>query len=272
MFDSDIICGGTTEGYKDGYKDKIESDNIVDFIYMCGEYSLTCHLTDSTLHVTSNGGNHMERDGSYFGLKYDTDKLDILKELNRIIKDNDVSKENGFYHNTAGLPPGIGDSIEVTYDSGERIYKISNQFPVVGEEIGKLFYDEFHKLAIDNGFDFTTDKSNVDLYNDATVEYLQGTWEGSHFRREYKMIFEGSHIKIYKDGELTDDTDYVIHEGWVKVNKLVDGKTEAKNQHDYQEFNACSSIRKVNDFTITVYFFENGCSSTDRFYRKKEDK
>ena len=269
---NDAICGGTREVHLDGYKDEIKSDNIVEFTYNNdGEYRLWCKLENNILHVTSNGGNSYHRDGTYFGLKYDTDKLDILKKLNDIIKENNISKNNGFVHETAGLPPGIGDSIEVVYDSGEKIYKISNQFPVVGDELGKKFYDVFHELALEYGYDFNTEKSNVLLYDDATEEYLQGRWKGDHFGHKYEVLFEGNHVKVWEDDKLVDDTDYVIYEGRIRPNKLAEGVTEPKSFNDYEPFNAFDSLRKQNKILLTMYFYKNGSSSNDELLRQKED-
>ena len=258
------ICGGVVKDYyMEGYNNEINSDNITSFEYQCGDYYLQCYLNEEGLHVVSRGGYSDRRDGSYFKLDYIAKSNELLKELNDIIKKHNLSEGNGYVHETAGLPPGLGDLLDVVYDSDEKIYKHSNQFPTVSEEIAKEFYDKFYECAKSNGLDFNSEGSNVKLYDDADIEFLQDTWTGTHFGRNYKVEFNDNHIKIYEDDKLLDDCEFIIYEGWIKPNKLQEGETEVKSQYSYEEFNACSSIRKKNDILLVLYFSKPSSSTCE---------
>lgn len=260
----EVICGGVVKDYyMDGYNNEIKSNNIVSFEYTCGDYNLKCSIEDNSLHVLSSGGYSNQRDGKYFKLDYTTSDMSILKEIDKIIKDNELSKGNGYVHETAGLPPGLGDTLDVIYDSDEKIYKTSNQCPNVNEDIAKLFYDLFHKSAKDNNLDFNSEGSNVQLYDDADEDYLQDTWTGTHFGDNIKVEFNKNNIKIYVNDELKDDCEYVICEGWVRLNKLKEGVEEAKDHYSYEEFESCSGIRKKNDILIVMYFSKPGYSTCE---------
>ena len=259
--DPSIMCGGVVkDGIMEGYSEDINSNNIISFEYVCGRYSLNCKLEDKKLHVKCSGGYSNERDGKYFKVDYITEDISILKKLNKIIKDNDVCKNNGYVHETAGLPPGLGDTIDIVFDSDEKLYKSSNQGPTVSEEVGQMFYDLFHKLTVNNKLDFNSKGSNVELYDDTTEEYLQGTWNGTHFGVRYKAVFDKNNVKIYVNDELTDDCEYIINEGWVKPNKLKEGIDTPENHYSYEDFNACSSFNKKNQILLAIYMSKPGYS------------
>ena len=192
----------------DGYNDNIKSNDITYFEYSNRDYYYLCEKRDGKVHVISNGGNSNERDGSQFKLDYEIQDNKIFEDLQKIIQDYRISEDNGHEHVVAGLPPGLGDFISVIYSSDEKIWKYSNQYTTVNDEASLAIYNVFHDLAIKNGFDFNTEKSNVVIYDDASVEFLQGTWEGVHFGDKYRVIFEGNHVKIYENDKLTDNTDY----------------------------------------------------------------
>lgn len=259
-----IIDGGTTkEGRLPGYEEIIKSKDIIYFEYTCGKFKVICELKDDGLHINSKGGNSYHRDGTYFKLDYISKTNTILKELQDIIDKYNVSENNGYEHEVAGLDPYISTTIKATYKSKEKIYKYDNQMRVITKEAENEIYEVFHKNAIENGYDFTSEGSNVELYNDATKEYVQGTWKGTHFGKEYKVIFEGTKIKIYKDGKLTDEGWYKIIEGDIVNDKPKKGVTIPKDRTDYEEFSDISIMKKKNDFTMTMYFMKDGYSTSD---------
>lgn len=257
------ITGGKHEGRIEDCKEKIESTNILSFYYTCGDYcshtgygfSFTCKLEDNKLHITSNGGNYNKRDGSLFRLNYSTDDLDFLNRLNDLIVKYQLSLNNGSTTHVDGLPAGIGDNIHVEYDSGEKIYKYSNQEPTISNEARVAIYDIFHELAISNGYDFNSKKSNVILYDDATVEFLQGSWKGTHFGDTILVEFIDNNIKIFVNDKLSDDTKYIICEGSIK-------------EETNKEFSGISSIRKKNEILLTAYFVGNSYSTCDLLKQK----
>ena len=259
----DIDGGTTREGRLKGYEEKIYSKDIVSFEYTCGKFKVSLDVKDDGLHVNSKGGNSYHRDGTYFKLDYVSKTNTILKELQEIIDKFEISKNNGYEHEVAGLDPSISATIKVTYKSKEKIYKYDNQSRIIDEEAENKIYEVFHKNAKENGYDFTSDKSNVELYNDATKEYVQGTWKGTHFGSEYKVIFEGTKIKIYKDGKLTDEGWYKIIDGDIVNNKPKKGVTIPKDKNDYEEFSDISIMKKKNEFTMTMYFMKEDYSTDD---------
>ena len=262
--DMEIIEGGVVKDNRlPGYNEKIKSKDITFFEYICGEYRVSCELKDNELNVKSKGGYSNSRDGKYFKLDYTSKDKSILKELQDIIDKYNLSKDNGYEHEVAGLPDGLGGTLSVIYKSGEKIWRYDNQSNIISEEVEQAIYDLFHRCAKDNGFDFNSDSSNVELYNDADKEYLQGTWNGKHFGSEYKVIFTGEKVKIYKDGKLTDDVYYKIIDGDVVNNKPKKGVTIPRDKNDFEEFSDISTFRKKNDFTMTMYFMKNSYSTDD---------
>ena len=261
---NEVIDGGTTKERRlKGYKEKITSKEIISFEYTCGKFKVLLEVKDDGLHINSKGGNSYHRDGTYFKLDYNSNTNNILKELQDIIDKYNISKNNGYEHEVAGLDPSISTTIKVLYKSKEKIYKYDNQTRVITEEAEDEIYEVFHKNAIENGYDFTSEKSNVELYNDATKEYVQGTWKGKHFGSEYIVIFEGTKIKIYKDGKLTDEGWYKIIDGDIVNDKPKKGVTIPKDRSDYEEFKDISIMKKKNDFTMTMYFMKDSYSTDD---------
>lgn len=258
------VDGGVVKNHRlKGYNEKINSTEIISFEYIGSSFSVSCELNGDILHVKSKGGNSTERDGTYFVLDYDSKSHDILNKLQDVIVKYKINKNNGYEYEVAGLPSGLGDTISVLYKSNEKIWKYSNQSPTISDEAVKEIYDIFHECALDNSYDFTSAGSNVLLYDDATKDYLQGTWKGSHFGKKYTIIFAGDNVKIYEDDKLTDDTNYVIIDGSVVSCELKDGVQLANTRHDYKEFSVISTISKKNSFTIVAYFMKDGYSTCD---------
>lgn len=264
-----IICGGVVkDGYLEGYSEIINSKTIISFEYTCGRFYVKCDYDNDKIHVISDGGYSNERDGNYFKLDYKIDNDEIFKELQKIVEKNNISENNGYEHETAGLPPGLGDTIKIEYENGERIYKYSNQRETISEEAQKDIYNLFHKYAKKENLDFNSDGSNVKLYDDADKDFIQGKWKGKHFGDEIEVEFNDNHIKILVNNELTDDTDYIIYEGNIRPNKLKEGKQSANNKNDYEEFIGVSSIRKKNEIMLVAYFTKNSYSTADLIKQK----
>lgn len=258
------LTGVKKESKLEGYSEKINSKNIISFVYNNPKYYMGCELNNKgEVHVISRGGDISARDGSAFKLDYITNDKEFLNDLQNIVDIYGISNNNGDTLMVSGLPDGYGDMIMVSYDSGEKIYKHSNQCFMISNEAMEAIYSVFHKLAINNGYDFNTEKSNVIIYDDASEEFLQGSWKGSHFGDEILALIQGNYIKVYFNGKLMDDTDYVIINGVIKPNKLKDGIDKAKNEHDYEEFNVFSSLRKKNDILLVAYFTKESYSTAE---------
>jgi len=271
------ICGGRHESVMEDCPQEIKSKNIISFYYnKDGEYAVSAKKENDIIHIACNGGGqYNRRDGSLFSIKLDIKDDSIFKDIQSIIdKNNDIS-ENGRCTHVDGLPPGLGGTIDVIYDSGEKIYKTSNQFPVIRNESTKEYYDLFHELVKKEGLDFTTVGSNIKLFDDADTEYLQGTWKGKHFGSDIEVKFTNNKVSIKVNGEETDkDIEYNIFQGSVTQNKLKDGIDTPTDYHDYEFFNGVSCFMKKNYFTLTGYFLGNSYSTCDlyNFDKKKPEE
>ena len=264
-----VIDGGVVkDGRLSGYSEKIKSKEIVKFEYTNVDFYVLCELKDNELHVVSRGGYSTDRDGNYFNVGYNAKDKSLLTDLQEIVDKYQISKENGYEHETAGLPYGLGDNISIVYASGEKIRKYSNQAPTISDEAINEIFEVFRKCAKDNGLDFNSNGSNKVLYDDADVNYLQGSWKGTHFGKEYEIKFYANYIKIYEDRKLIDDTKYVIIDGHVVRDKLKKDIKEAKDYHDYEEFSVISTFNKKNDFTLTAYFMKDSYSTCDLIKQK----
>lgn len=154
---------------------------------------------------------------------------------------------------------------------GEKIYKTSNQTPTISNEASNAFYNDFLKYVQKYGLDFNSSGSNVQLYDDADVEYVQGTWNGKHFGQEISVCFDGNHVVIKVDGKETDNCNYVIVNGSIVKDKLKEGIDKAQSEFDYELFNGVSKLAEKNYFTMVGYFLSDSYSTCDLMnFDKKE--
>lgn len=261
-------CGARHESHLEGYNEVIKSTNITSFSYSCAKYGVSCKLEDKQVQISSTGGNYQRRDGTLFKLNYLSDNLDFLNKVNDLISKYNLSKNNGYCVHVDGLPGGLDGTLNVEYDSGEKIYRYSNQSPIIMDEAEQAIYDLFHEEALNNNLDFNSEKSNVQLYDDATVEFLQGTWKGTHFGREILVEIKDKNIKIYVDGKKTDDCTYIIYQGNIRQDKLKEENPKEINEYSYLEFNGLSCLRKKNKILLTAYFMKDGYSTCDLLIQK----
>lgn len=265
--------GSSRDYYLAGYSEEIKSQDIVMFSYVAKDYVVFYGPKDDVIYVSCRGGDASARDGSAFAIALSPDLDDpaeaekvseLLTRLQKAVVSGNVSRDNGHTHETSGLPWGIGDTISIEYESGEKIYRYSNQYRNVNEQTASLFYDAFHDYVKKCGLDFTTEGSNLQIYDDADEEFVQGTWKGEHFGDEFVVTFEGKNVKIYKDGVLTDDCEYSITNGIIRTNELItlkEGEKYRGDQFDYEEFSEISELTKHNYFTMDAYFMKDSSSS-----------
>ena len=267
----DAVCGARHEGYLEGYSEDIKSKDITSFEYAGNNYYLFCEKNDDKLKISCRGGYSNRRDGKYFIIRLEESDLSLLSDLQKDILKYNVSKNNGYCLTVDGLPAGLGDRIEIKYDSGESIYKNSNQAPTISEEASSAFYEDFHKYVKKYDLDFNSEGSNVELYDDADIDYVQGTWNGKHFGRDVSVTFNKNHVTISIDGKITDkEVEYTIYEGSIRKNELEEGKEKAESKNDYKEFEGVSCFAKKNWFTMTAYFMKESYSTCDLMNFEKE--
>ena len=172
---------------------------------------------DGSLEISARGGsleamNQEVRDGSVFAVNFTTPDRGYTARLQDLVTRFDMIRNNGLTDVTYGLPSGDGNILRVDYDSGEYIFR-HDSGRILEYDAAFAVFDLFRSMARDQGLDFTTRGSNVTVYDDATEEFLQGIWEGKHLGVPCRAEFSGRHVRIYRSGRLTDDTDYVIREG-----------------------------------------------------------
>ncbi len=271
-----IMAGGRHESQIEGLNEEIQSKNIVSFSYTGTDFYVGAKREKNKVKIICNGGGkYNRRDGSLFSIVYETEDDSIFPLLQQVIDENHETRGNGHCVHVDGLPGGIGDRLEVEYESGEKIYKSSNQFQTVMFESSKKFYELFHEFVLKEGYDFTTAGSNVKLFDDADYEYLQGTWKGTSFGREIVVTFTGNKVTITVDETITDENvEYTIFQGSVVSNQLIEGKEKAESYHDYELFKGVSTFSKKNWFTMTGYHLGDSYSSFDlhNFDKKKEEE
>ena len=262
----EAMCGGRHEGQMEGYSETINSKELVSFIYNAPKKSYSAMpVENGKLRICcSGGGEYYSRDGSLYNIKYETDDKSILESLQKVIEEYNETRGNGHTVHVDGLPGGIGDLLNCEYASGEKIYKSSNQFPTVRYESQAKIDEIFHEFVLKDGYDFNTKGSNNVFFDDATEDYLDGTWKGVHFGCDVVVTFVKNRVTITVDNKVTDDNvEYIIFDGTVRPNKLREGKEKATREYDYEGFNGASCFSKKNYFTLSAYFVsESGASSS----------
>lgn len=253
------VCGGRTEEYIKGLHDDIEITEILSFSFeRQGDYTFKVSEEDGMYHVESSGMSRFGRDGTEFVLDYMTDGK-LVEKLREICIKYELSKDNGHTIHVAGLPPCGGETIDVRFKSGDRIYRSSNQGSMVPKDAFHEIFDAFRSDAKKHNFDFTTDKSMIN-YDDADYTYLQGTWTGTHFGKHVYVEFIGENVTIMIDGKTTDKCKW----------QVVDGRVIPDNGEKYPKFNGMSCMTKYMANGLTAHFYENKSSSTASLMRVKE--
>lgn len=235
-----------------GYSDIIKSKKIVAFAYHHSDMRFECYKLDEGLYIKSTGGNKKDRDKTAFKLEYTSDDYSLLNKLQKIIEIYYINYNNGYVFNKQNISKEIGDSISVTYDSSEAIYKASNIYQTIPNQAIEEIYDIFHEDAIKNGYDFNYKQSNVPIYDDATEEFLQGKWEGTHLGNKYLVIFEGKNIRIFCNNNIQDDCQYIIIRGSIRRN--IRKKEIPESEYDFEEFNSLSCLKKKGSMILYAYF------------------
>ena len=242
------------DGRKKGYSEDIKSKNIISFSYSNSEYNFSCDLKNNDLYINSSGSN--------FKIDYISKDKNILTELQNIVDKYKLYVNNGYEKEVSGLPKGYGDTLLVEYDSGEKIWKYSNQIRLVDDKVINEIFEVFHKNALDNGYEFDLGNNFTD--EGISKEYLQGTWEGKFSNNSYKIEFNNNYLKIYQNDILTDTHIYKIV-GNVVVNfklKKVIGNIDDYN--NYEPFRDIVNIRKENDILYAYFNDYSKCELTKK--------
>lgn len=134
--DTDDIDGGVVTRRWDDVPKEIESDEIVSFHCEISLFAV-CDVDDLghrvyKLDAVASEGlvtvkySWRERDRKSGKGEY-TAKNDFMARLQMIVAAHNLAKYNGYYHRVSGLPDMYGESLDITYASGESIYANDNQ-------------------------------------------------------------------------------------------------------------------------------------------------
>ena len=134
--ETDDIDGGVVKRYWTDVPKVIGSAEIVTFhcvisLFAACEtdglgnriYTLDAALKDGDVLVKYNW---RERGGESDKAEYKADE-DFMTRLQNIVAAHNFAQHNGYYHTVSGLPDMYGESIDIVYASGERIYVHDNQ-------------------------------------------------------------------------------------------------------------------------------------------------
>ncbi len=282
------VCGGHHEYWDKSVSQEIKSEDITYFSFnamtrmamlaipeqgpeSCPSYAVRMEKDDAgNVAVEARGGGESRhRDGTRFLVKYRVPDDGLPAALIQLVRKYNLSRDNGHVSHTDGLPSGDGETLSVRFASGESIYRNNNVFPLLERSASCAIYETFRSFAKKQGYDFTTAGSSESVYDDPTPEMLQGAWIGKHFGRDCRAEFSGNRVRIWYDGELTDDTEYVIFEGSVKPNRLSSRSSPDDKYPEYDSFNAFVSISKKNDFTLVGHVYRNKSSSSVELLHQK---
>lgn len=134
--ETDDIDGGVVKRYWTDVPKVIESAEIVTFHCVISLFA-ACE-TDGlgnriyTLDATLKDGEVLvkyswrERGGKSDKAEYKAD-ANFMVRLQNIVAAHNFARHNGYYHTVSGLPDMYGESIDIVYASGERIYVHDNQ-------------------------------------------------------------------------------------------------------------------------------------------------
>ncbi len=183
---------------------------------------------NNELLIEAMGANSFanRRDGLTFHVKFKTSDDGYTQRLQQIIDQYDLVSQNGIIEKTDGLPSGDGDILSVEYISKENIYASRNNGRLMPFQAALSIYKLFEEITQKSGLNFTTAGSNIQIYDDATIEWLQGSWIEEYNGTTYQVTFKDNTVKIYRNNELTDDTVYTIDEGLIQP-----AETDSKGKH-----------------------------------------
>ncbi|MBR7091848.1 MAG: hypothetical protein IKI50_01525 [Clostridia bacterium] len=70
-------------------------------------------------------------------------KANAFPDLDRLVRECDLARQNGFHSKTHGLPQDFGGSVYISYADGEKISFANNQHPILTFETGSRIAEYF---------------------------------------------------------------------------------------------------------------------------------
>jgi hypothetical protein len=80
-------------------------------------------------------------------------KDDVFPALVKLVNECELAKSNGYHSTTHGLPQNFGGSVDIRYESGEKISFSDNQAPIItaetAEKIDSVFSDALKGVKVE---------------------------------------------------------------------------------------------------------------------------
>jgi len=192
------VCGGVTESIDKEAPRVIQSEDIVWFSVECGFMSVAGPHRYACVY-----GSAVKCDtGAVAAVSAEVDPYDkpegegavvsgeIFRELQRLVKEYDLARNNGLSHRVAGLPPMLGGRVDVRYASGEYIHIDNNQSPVISPEAGEAIVDVLRKAIAETRVPVppAEDVLAVTYFEDkGDHAFTRLRLEGTHFFSEHRF-------------------------------------------------------------------------------------
>lgn len=148
-------------------KKTIQSDTITKFEYTRGmEYDFLAERTEEgTVHVKiiTMEPYDLHADPA---IDYESTDLSLLTNLEKVIREHELIRENGYTVVVDGLPPGYGERLKVEYDTGEELFTRSNESYLFSDEIADGFSKAFQDHARANGHPFEEHRNAEEEWED----------------------------------------------------------------------------------------------------------
>lgn len=257
------MCGGSVENRVAGLSETIKSDEIVSLGISCN-FSIV--IGEFKYRYVSLYAVRMKDDKTYIFFTLDRNNesvyaitdFNILEKLQLLVREYNLSRNNGYSHYVNGLPDNFGGTININYASGERIYRSDNQSSVISPEATDKMAELFIEAASDRYCSANAVKGKlVDFdYN----EYNSAT----DSRSVYHLKKDGNEYILYRENRYPKFSENVYTKE-VRVGRQVIEKLEGafKRQwlNGFERFVAETDPKAFESIVLT-YVFDDGSRYT----------
>ena len=210
------VCGGTDATQDDSAPKTILSDDLILFDVTSSLSSYSIPEADprkrlvylSAFAAPANGDTFLVLESAFGDRRFDGTqtsvalvKGNVLPELDRLVKECDLAKNNGYHSKTHGLPENFGGRVTVNYGSGERISYSDNQHPILPYETAARIYAAFLRLLEGQRV------QAPDLSTLTEIRYNEERKNGGYTRARMTVAEDGSAVNC-KTTKFDDPTVY----------------------------------------------------------------
>ena len=145
----EAVCGGTDTSYDESAPKEIKSDKMTFFSVTSALDSSGARFGFISAFAAPAG------DGTFLfletGRRGDSTvawalvRSDVFPPLAALVKEHGLAKQNGVHMTTHGLPENFGGSVDIRYESGEKISFSDNQSPIFSSKFASAVADVMKK-------------------------------------------------------------------------------------------------------------------------------